>query len=244
MKNTLLIDTDILLYRSASSAEQEICWGGDIWSLFTDLGEAKAAFAHQVDKICTALKSNDVLFCLSDHNGNFRRQVDETYKSNRKGTRKPVGYVALCDWVKETYKSISKPLLEADDVMSIISTKYKGDCIIVSDDKDMKSCPSRLYRPTAQEMLDISEEQADAFFYQQCLQGDPVDNIKGLKGVGEKTALKILGNRPTWKLVEQAYIKAGLTRDDAIQQARLVRILRYEDWDDQKQEVKLWQPTT
>ena len=94
------------------------------------------------------------------------------------------------------------------------------------------------------EFLDISEQEADAFFYQQCLQGDATDGIKGLKGVGEKTALKILGNRPAWSLVEQAYIKAGQTREDAIQQARLVRILRWSEWDDKKKEIKLWQPNT
>ena len=71
---------------------------------------------------------------------------------------------------------------------------------------------------------------------------DPVDGIKGIPGVGDKKAEVILGSRPSWGAVEQAYIKAGMTRDDAIQQARLVRILRWEDWLDKKQEVRLWLP--
>ena len=35
---------------------------------------------------------------------------------------------------------------------------------------------------------------------------------------------------------------AGFTKDDAIQQARLARILRWEDWDKDKGEVILWHP--
>ena len=73
--------------------------------------------------------------------------------------------------------------------------------------------------------------------------GDPTDGISGIKGVGAKTAEKILGSRPHWSLVEQAYRKAGLSRDDAIQQARLVRILRWSDWDAEKETVKLWKPS-
>ena len=173
----LLLDTDILLYKAATSAETEIDWGEDIWTLFIDLKEAKASFMHQVEQIKKALKSDDVICCLTDHKDNFRKQVDPTYKNNRKGTRKPVGYVALADWVRETFTCISKPSLEADDVMSILATKPDnvGKCIIVSDDKDMKSTPCKLYRPTQDERLDISEADADRFFLTQCLTGDPTD---------------------------------------------------------------------
>ena len=55
--------------------------------------------------------------------------------------------------------------------------------------------------------------------------------MKGLPGIGPVKAKAILGPRPSWGAVEKAYIKAGFTRDDAIRQARLVRILRHCDWD-------------
>ena len=241
----LLIDADILLYRAASSVEREIEWEEDIFTLYADLNEAKTAFKVQLQRIQDKLKSDDVLCCLTSRSGNFRKQVSPTYKSNRKGTRKPVGYVALCDWVSDTYDSITKPNLEADDVMGILQTKPEniGKTIIVSDDKDMKTIPGKLYRPTADEMLDVTEADAEAFFLQQCLQGDQVDGIPGLKGCGEKTAKKILGIRPSWGAVEQAYVKAGYTKDDAIQQARLVRILHWSDVDS-KGEPILWTPNT
>ncbi len=240
----MALDTDILLYRAASAAETEIEWDTDIWSLYTDLKEAKSIFNAQIENIKQRLQVEDFICCLSDHKSNFRKEIDPSYKSNRKGTRKPVGYTALVDWVRDTYKSLSKPSLEADDVMSLLATKEEniGKCIIVSDDKDMLSCPTKVYRPTRDELLDIRPAQADAYFFTQVLTGDTADGYPGCKGVGEKTAAKILGNRPTWSSVEQAFIKAGLTKEDALTQARLARILRWEDWDQENQKPILWRP--
>lgn len=242
---TLLIDTDILLYKAATAAETEIDWSDDVWTLYTDLKEAKEAFKWQLDRITERLGVSKLLCCLSDHGNNFRKtMVDPTYKSQRKGQRKPVGYVALCAWVEETYPSMRKTSLEADDVMGLLATKTdtKGKCIIVSDDKDMRTISGKLYRPMADEQLEISEAEAERFFLTQVLTGDPVDGYSGIKGVGPKTAEKILGSRPSWGAVEQAYIQAGLTRDDAIRQARLARILRWSEWDEKEGRVKLWHP--
>ena len=240
----LALDTDILMYKAATAAEREIDWSGDIWSLYTDLAEAKAAFQTQIDRITNKLDVHDYVCCLSDHGNNFRKTLEPTYKSNRKGTRKPVGYVALCSWVEETYRTFRKPTLEADDCLGIIATKPEnvGKCIIVSDDKDFKTIPTKLYRPTADEKLTLSEADADKYFYTQVLTGDPTDGYKGVKGIGPKKAEQILGQRPHWGAVEQAFIKAGMTKDDAIHQARLARILRWSDWDADKEAVKLWTP--
>lgn len=242
----LAIDGDILLYKAATAAEVEIDWGDDVWSLQTDLKDAKQGFQAQLDNITGKLGIDDYVICLSDHSSNFRKTVDPTYKSNRKGTRKPVGFVALCKWAETAYKTFRKPSLEADDCLGILATMpiNQGKCVIVSDDKDLKTIPGKLYRPMADEQLTISEQDADKFFYTQVLCGDTADGYPGVKGIGPKTAEKILGARPHWGAVEQAFIKAGLTRDDAIQQARLARILRWSDWDEKKGVPKLWQPDT
>lgn len=240
----LAIDADIFLYKSLTSAETEICWGDDIWSLWSDLKIAKDVFQKQIDDVTSATGVKDFVLCLSDHGANFRKDIDPSYKSNRKGARKPIGYVQICDWARQEYRSFSKDKLEADDCLGIIATKpgNVGRCIIVSDDKDLKTIPSQLYRPMSGEKLTISEQEADKFFLTQCLTGDVTDGYSGCPKIGPKTAEKILGSRPSWSLVEQAYLKAGLTRDDAIRQARLARILRWSDWDDKKGEIRLWQP--
>ena len=238
----LLLDTDIFAYQATTSAETEIDMGGDIWSLTMDMQQAKDTFEAAVDGIKERLDTNDVLCCMSDHAGNFRKKVWPDYKSNRRKSRKPVGYVAFCDWVRETYSTASRPMLEADDVMGIIGSKpgNEGKVTIVSDDKDMKTIPGRLYRPMSDELLEITAEDADRYFLTQVLTGDTADGYKGVPGIGPKKAEAILGPRPHWGAVEKAYIDAGLTTDDAIQQARLARILRWSDW--HEGEPKLWTP--
>ena len=238
----LLLDTDIFAYQATTSAETEVDLGGDIWSLTMDMQQAKDTFEATIDGIKARLETNDVLCCMSDHAGNFRKQVWTGYKSNRRKTRKPVGYVAFCDWVRETYSTASRPQLEADDVMGIIASKpgNEGKVTIVSDDKDMKTIPGRLYRPMSDELLEISDADADRYFLTQVLTGDTADGYKGVPGIGPKKAEAILGPRPHWGAVEKAYIDAGLTRDDAIQQARLARILRWSDWNEG--EPMLWTP--
>jgi DNA polymerase-1 len=183
-----------------------------------------------------------VVCALSDSGSNYRKTVDPTYKSNRKGTRKPVGYSAMKEWVGTEYNTIMKPGLEGDDCLGLLATRPGNDCIMVSDDKDLKTIPGHLYRPQADEMLTITEDEADRFFLTQVLTGDTTDGYKGVPGIGPKKAEVILGSRPHWGAVEQAYIKAGLTKADALTQARLARILRWSDWDTEKGEVILWKP--
>ena len=241
----LLIDADLYLYRATAATEQEICWdedeGANLWSLDTDLKLAKELFFDQVDTFRETLHSDKVLLCLSS-TSNFRKQVSSTNKGNRKKTRKPLGYIAMLDWAKHHFDTITMPSLEADDVMGILATKpeNKGKAIIVSDDKDMKSIPAKLYRPMSQERFHTSLEEADKHFLMQCLTGDLTDGYSGLKGYGPKTAEKLLGQRPAWSLVEKAYLDAGLTKEDALTQARLARILRWEDWDAKKKKPILY----
>tara|TARA_Y100001951_G_C11291461_1_gene272461 strand:+ start:1110 stop:1844 length:735 start_codon:yes stop_codon:yes gene_type:complete len=238
----LIIDADLYLYRCLSATEEETHWGDDVWSLTSDVKIAKDMFTEQLKQFQTRLDDDDLILCMSSKT-NFRKDIEPTYKGHRKKIRKPLGYVAMQDWLQHHYRCFSKPGLEADDCMGILSTKPEnaGKAIIVSDDKDMQTIPGRLFRPGRDEVLNISELQADKAFYTQCLVGDPADGYAGLKGFGPKTAEKTLGARPAWSLVEQAYIKAGKTREDALLQARLARILRWEDWDSENHQPRLYQ---
>jgi len=235
---TLVIDGDLYLYRCAASCEEETDWGDDIWSLSTDLKQAKKHFAATVKDFEKDLDAKEVVVTLSGSN-NFRKTVEPTYKWGRKKTRKPVGYKALTEWVKETYNTIQVDCLEADDVMGILGSVPQTRAIVVSDDKDMKSVPCRLYRPATEERLTISEADADRYFYTQTLTGDVTDGYAGCPKIGPKTAEKVLGSHPTWNAVVAAYQKENY----ALTQARLARILRAQDWDEEGQAVKLWEPT-
>ena len=99
-----------------------------------DLEDAKAAVHQQIKDICEAVESEDFVCCLSDPERQLPQGGRPEYKSNRRKSRKPVGYKALFEWVQNEYPSAMRPQLEADDVMSIIQTAphNKGKTIIVS----------------------------------------------------------------------------------------------------------------
>ncbi len=240
MKRTLLIDGDIVAYRYSSTVEQEVDWGDDVWSLWSDAKEAKQLILQYLDHLVEATAADDFVFTFSDKD-NFRKTIYPDYKHNRKGKRKPTCYKGVKTWLESEYESIEMPGLEGDDVMGILATSGKyEETVIVSEDKDMKTIPGLLWR--AAEMEDISEEYADYYHLYQTLVGDATDGYKGCKGVGDKRATDILTKDPTWEAVVKAYEKAGQTEEEALVQARLARILRASDYNTNTKEPILWTP--
>jgi DNA polymerase-1 len=241
---TLLIDADVTCYVAASGAEVEIEWDPETWSLYGDLEKAKESFKRQLEQYQTETGIDDFKLCYSGSE-NFRKTLSATYKGGR--GRKPVGYAALKEWSLETYPSFIKPSLEADDCLGILATKLK-DQVIVTIDKDLLTIPGRMYRVTPNggkggEWHTTDLAQADYRFLLQALMGDAVDGYTGIPGVGLKKAEDLLKKHgAVWKTVEDAYLKAGLTKEDALLNARMARILRAEDWDFKNQQVKLWNP--
>ena len=236
----ILIDADILVYRALSSVEREVHWGDDVWCMYTDLSDAHEALDGMITGIVGSHKTNYTL-CFSDKR-NFRKAVDPTYKSNRKDTRKPMGFVEFRLKVIEMYPSMIKLGIEADDTIGILATKPNTDFIIYSGDKDLKQIPGK--HLSGGTLHEITQEEADLFFYTQVLTGDAADGYPGCPGIGAVKAAKILGDAPSWEKVVLTYEKAGLTEDDALRQARLARILRWTDWDQDQQEPILWKPET
>tara|TARA_R100001443_G_scaffold54534_1_gene65951 strand:+ start:821 stop:1552 length:732 start_codon:yes stop_codon:yes gene_type:complete len=241
---TLLIDADILLYQESMAVEQEFDWGDDYWTLFGDLREAQERVDVWLQDIKELLNADKFVLTLTGRN-NWRKDVLPTYKSNRKSKRKPVVYKALKQYLIDTYKTALVDRLEADDLMGLLQTDPSNseETVIVSEDKDMMTIPGLLYRPIRPEegVQTITEEVADRNHLLQSLMGDSTDGYSGCPGIGPKTAEKILKEND-WSLVVAAYEKAGLTEEDALQQARVARILRHGEYDRKKDEVKLWHP--
>ncbi len=243
-KRTLLIDADILLYTESMAVEREFDWGDDWWTLHADLREAEERVDVWLLEIKDLLDADNFLLALTG-NRNWRKDVLPSYKSNRKGKRKPVVYPALKQYVMDTYKCAMFDRLEADDVMGILQTDADGtaETVIVSEDKDMLTVPGLLYRPIRPEegIQEVTLEDADRNHLLQTLTGDSTDGYSGCPGIGAKTAEKVL-KQNDWSLVVAAYEKAGLTEDDALQQARVARILRHGEYNSKKDEVNLWTP--
>jgi len=143
------------------------------------------------------------------------------------------------------WESYQRPGLEGDDILGILATHPKairGQKIIVSIDKDMKTIPGYVWNPDKDdEPIFYSTEEADYWHLYQTLTGDTTDGYPGLPGCGPKGAEKVLED-PSWEAVVAAYEKKGLTEEDALVQARCARILRATDYDYAKKEVKLWCP--
>lgn len=238
----LLIDADILLYRAASAVEREIEFEEDIWVLYTDENEAIQEFNYSVDALLEQAETHRYLLCFSDSK-NFRKNILPEYKGNRT-SRKPMGFKAIRERVYQLHKHniVLKPSLEADDCLGILATTQPAEYLIWSIDKDLKQIPGR--HLTEDGIVEVSQDEADFYFYKQILTGDTTDNYKGCPGIGPVKADSILSSGPYWPKVIAAYTKAGISEEDALVQARCARILRAEDWNETKQEVILWEPTT
>jgi DNA polymerase-1 len=248
MVNTrLLIDADILTYRTCWAVQNEVEWDDGIITNATNKKElesqAVSAVEYWKDKFEVTNKEH-VILCFSDRANNFRRKIFPEYKANRKGGRKPLGYNHLERYLKLTYNSNVLDNCEADDALGVLATATKDRNIIISIDKDMMTIPCEYFNMDSEELMEIDEELADFYFYHQTLTGDAVDNYKGCPGIGKKRATDLLKTEGVkWNTIKKAFAKAGMDEFEALTQARVARILRVQDYDFRKEEIKLWTPS-
>lgn len=260
MARTIIIDGDVVVYKVAEGIAEsfEVATEEDDEYIYRNIGwaskeQARNYLEDMIDKICKDCKGDEVVICLSDMKSNFRKTLNPNYKGNRKAI-KPILYEFLRNYMNEAgYKVYERPNLEADDVIGILATSdkiIKGDKVVWSLDKDFKTIPCKFHRakPNGKdESIIISKEEADWWFMYQTLIGDRVDGYTGCKGIGDKTAKKQLGEigekslEEMWEIVKKSYIKVGATEEEALLNARMARILRAEDYDFKKKEVKLWE---
>jgi len=195
----LLLDGDYLIFSALSAAEEETDWGDDVWSLQCDHNKARAILRASIKGIRERLKEFNnaelvMVFSTLDGNDNWRKKVLETYKANRKGKRKPVGYREFLKECLEDTKTYMRTFqwhgLEGDDVIGILATnpEYLGvdEAIPVSCDKDFKTIPGRFYWLTENKVLTLTEEEADMWHLYQTIKGDTTDGYGGIPGCGEK----------------------------------------------------------
>ena len=105
----------------------------------------------------------------------------------------------------------------------------------------MKQIPGNLYN--LDEKFTITPNSGAACHLIQCLSGDQTDGYGGVPGIGVKRAETLFNKEGySWKTVVKAFTDKGLNEYDAITNARLARILTIDDYDTEKQEVRLWTP--
>jgi len=253
MKTILLIDADIIIYRFAAEGETSVesPEAPGTWMVSANADVSVANAAAYINSMVTRFKADDYVLCVTDHT-NFRKAVSPAYKANRKATRPPILLDHMKQWLHALPQVRFKRGLEADDVMGIMSTSpysYPGaKKIIVSIDKDMEQIPGWLFNPSKDEApREISKVEGDRKFFAQVLVGDQTDGYPGLKGCGPKTAALILegltDEQALWVAVAGAFAAKGHSEAETLEQARLARILRYEDFDFTTDQPKLWSPS-
>lgn len=245
----VILDGDVLIYQAAHQSGRKHDWGDGKWSYHGDVNEGITrmhAYFHDLEEKYP--EAEEIIFTVSGPTSeNFRYDIFPDYKKGRHGDpfKRPPHFSALRDASILEFSAVIAPSLEADDVIGLLA---KPNDVVVSIDKDLLTIPARhlnLRDLDSPEKV-VHEVEAERFFYKQCLMGDPVDGIPGIRGVGPVGADKILDNIPSgalvWPFIVAAYEKKGMSETEALMNARLVRILRPGEYDWDNDEVKMWQP--
>ena len=143
----------------------------------------------------------------------FRHQADAEYKAQRKPM--PPELAMQLPVLKQVLSAMSVPCYElagyeADDLIGTISRKCQAagwDCVIVTGDKDslqlitdrtkVKLVSTRMGQTTTKDMTPETFREQYGFdpihmIDLKALMGDTSDNIPGVPGVGEKTAMALV----------------------------------------------------
>ena len=237
----LLIDADYIVYKSCAAAETEIDFGDDVILVTSNFSDAYKATIGELTKIRDKFGSFADLILFFSDTKNFRKKILPEYKGHR-NRKKPCGYKRVIKELYNNYEVIMTPNLEADDALGIYATQHTGN-VIVSPDKDMKQIPGKLYN--LDEVFTITKEAGAKWHLIQTCAGDQTDGYSGIPGIGVKRAEALFNKEGySWKTVEKAFIDKGLTREDALLNARLARILTFDDYDFKKQQPKYWTPSS
>lgn len=138
---------------------------------------------------------------------NFRHTAYPEYKANRASM--PEELRAQIPHIKAVVGAYRIPILElagyeADDIIATLATRWEragAEVVIVSGDKDLMQVVSdRVTMLDTMQDKRIGPAEVHAKFgvepgrvvEVQALMGDPTDNIPGVPGVGEKTAIKLI----------------------------------------------------
>ena len=207
----VLIDGHALAYRMFFALPLE--------SFTTKSGEpTNATFGFTRTLLDLILASNppEYLAVSFDTGATFRDALFADYKGTRE--RMPDELSVQIDRIKEVVRALNIPVLElegyeADDVLGTVAAQMRGqvpvhiitgdrDLLQLVDDNTRVELPSR--RPGGSgEVYDAAGVvgylgvRPDQVVDYKALVGDMSDNIPGVKGVGEKTAVKLLAEYGT-----------------------------------------------
>ncbi len=137
----------------------------------------------------------------------FRNEIYHEYKSNR--PEAPPDLIPQFPYIRKVLQAMNIPALElagfeADDLIATLAKNFSSqetEVVIVSGDKDLMQLVGesiRLLDTVKSKWIGV-EEVKEKFGVEphkvvevMGLMGDPTDNIPGIKGIGEKTAIPLI----------------------------------------------------
>jgi len=168
-------------------------------------------FTNSLIKILEEEKPDYIAVVFDSSQPTFRHEMHPEYKATRE--KMPEDMAIQLQKLKEVIEAFNIPILEipgyeADDVMGTIAkiAESKGiETYLVTGDKDFLQLVSpmiKIYRPTKGladiEIVDVDKvKQEWGVTPEQIvdvlgLMGDKVDNVPGVPGIGEKTAVQLI----------------------------------------------------
>ena len=224
MPKCYIIDGNSLLFRAFYATYR----GDDTLVMRNKDGvptNALFAFSNMINRILASLKPNDSIFVAFDTGkATFRHEEDKDYKANRKPC--PPLLKEQMPIVREFLKSLNiytyeKEGFEADDIAGTFSKLAKKDgydVIIYTSDRDylqliednitihiLKTGMSNIVVMNEEEMMKEYGISPLQIIDYKGLRGDSSDNLPGIPGVGDKTAIKLIQEYGSFdKIVEAA----------------------------------------
>ena len=209
MKQLILIDGNSLMYR----AYYATAYSGNLMKTSTGIfTNALYGFINMMTKVIDDFEHSHMLVAFDAGKTTFRHDVLESYKDGRKPMpdemRSQINYIKqYLD--KSRVTRLEMPTYEADDIIGTYAVMAQADDFdhvhIITGDKDLLQMVSDkvTVHITRKGVTEIDSFDVAAVYdkYEltpaqitdlKGLMGDPSDNLPGIPGVGEKTAIKLL----------------------------------------------------
>ncbi|WP_413582459.1 DNA polymerase I [Bdellovibrio sp. HCB288] len=200
MKKIYLIDVSSMFFRAFFAIRQ----------LTSPKGmpvNAIYGFISMITKLMKEEKPEYMVFCYDRKEPSFRHEMYDDYKAHR--TEMPEDLAVQIPYIKQLADIMGIPALEilsyeADDIIGTLTKvgKKNGvEVVIVSGDKDFGQLiedgvilydTMKDHRYNSQGVFEKWGVRPDQFIDYLAIVGDTSDNIPGVKGVGEKGAIKLL----------------------------------------------------
>lgn len=165
-------------------------------------------FTEMISRVLNKYKYKYLAVVLDDQGDSFRKEIYPEYKINR--PPKPESFLSQIEDIHKYIKSSGLPYfcienVEGDDVIGVLAEKaknFKWKTKILSGDKDMAQVIDEntvIFDTKSQKEINLENIEANfgvrdpkQIIDLLALKGDIADNIKGLEGCGDKTAIKII----------------------------------------------------